>query len=147
MVLLSLLAYLAGVGSYAAPHAETLSVLATELANTPAATLTAAFPLPSPTSYVLETATAAAAGAPGVGLLFVAGAVALPLVVLTAVAQYGHGSAWIYAVASLGPVVPLAAVRFAWLPTALALVGLVLLPLFSGLGFLVDVGRYLYATR
>lgn len=107
----------------------------------------APFPLPSPTAYVLETATIAASGEPGIGLLFIVGAVALPLVVLTAVAQFGHGSAWIYAVASLGPVVPLAAARVASVSTALALLGLVLLPLFSGLGFLVDVGRYLYATR
>lgn len=144
---LSLVAYLAGIGWYAAPHRETLRGVATALSTTPVATVTAPFPLPSPTAYLLGTASAAAAGDPGVGLLFLVGAVALPLVVLTAVAQFGHGSAWIYALASLGPVLPLVAERVAALSTALALVGLVVLPLFSGLGFLIDVGRYLYATR
>lgn len=147
VVLLSLLAYLAGIGTYAAPYTGTLSGLMTQLMTTPIATLTAEFPLPSPTTYVLGTATAAASGEPGVGLLFVVGIAALPIVVLTAVAQFGQGSAWTYALASLGPVLPLAVARFAPLPTALALVGLVVLPLFSGFGFLLDVGRYLYATR
>jgi curved DNA-binding protein CbpA len=147
IVLLSLLAYLGGIGTYTAPYGEALSGLGTELTTTPTTALTTAFPLPSPSTYVLGTATAAASGEPGVGLLFLVGAVALPVVVLTAVAQFGHGSAWIYALASLGPVVPLAVEHVAALPTALALLGLVVLPLFSGLGFLVDVGRYLYATR
>lgn len=146
-MLLSLLTYLAGVWAYAAPYAETVAGLVAGLTSTPVATMTSTFPLPSPTGYVLGTVTAAAAGEPGVGLLFLVGAVALPVVVLTAVAQFGQGSAWIYALASLGPVLPFAAARLATLPTALALVGFVVLPLFSGLGFLVDVGRYLYATR
>ncbi|MEF8800824.1 MAG: DnaJ domain-containing protein [Halolamina sp.] len=147
IVLLSLLAYVAGIGTYAAPHGESLRGLGTGLATSPVPTLSAGFPLPSPSTYVLGTATAAASGEPGVGLLFLVGAVALPLVVLTAVAQFGQGSAWIYALASLGPVVPLAVERVAALPTVVALIGLVVLPLVSGLAFLIDVGRYLYATR
>lgn len=147
VVLLSLLAYLAGLGTYAAPYAEALSGLANGLTTAPVPTLIGTFPLPSPTAYVLGAVNTAAAGQPSAGLLFLVGAVALPLVVLTAVAQFGQGSAWIYALASLGPAVPLAVAVVAPLPTALALVGLVVLPLFSGLGFLVDVGRYLYATR
>lgn len=111
------------------------------------ATLTGAFPLPSPTEFVLGTVTAATSSDPGVGLLFLIGAVALPLVVLTAVAQFGHGTAWIYALASLGAILPFAVEQMASLSTVVALIGLLVLPLFSGLGFLVDVGRYLWATR
>jgi hypothetical protein len=142
-----LLAYLGGLATYAAPYTETLVGLADEVTTAPAAALTSPFPLPSPMEYVLGTVNAAAAGEPAAGVLLVIGAVALPLVVLTAVAQFGQGSAWIYALASLGPAVSLAVADVAQLPTALALAGLGVLPLLSGLGFLFDVGRYLYATR
>ncbi|MFB6220258.1 MAG: DnaJ domain-containing protein [Halolamina sp.] len=147
VVLLSLLAYFGGVGAYATPHADALNGLVRGLTASPAATLSATFQFPSPTAYVLGAVSAAASGAFEPGLLLLVGVVSLPVVVLTAVAQFGQGSAWVYALASLGPVLCLAALRFVALPTAVALLALVVLPLFSGLGFLVDVGRYLWATR
>lgn len=136
-----------GVGTYVLGNRSVALDLVRSLQTAPVSTLLGTFPLRSPTAYVVTAADSVAAGTPVVGLLLLAGTVLLPLVVLTAVAQYGHGSAWAYALASLGPAVTLAAYPFVLLPVGAVLVGLVVLPLISGLGFLVDVGRYLLATR
>lgn len=147
VVFLALLAYLGGVGSYLLQYRGATRSLLTDLTAAPLATLSAGFPIQSPTAYVVSTVTAVTAGEPGVGLLFVGGAVLLPVAVLTAVAQFGRGNAWLYAVASLGPALTLVGFPYVVLPVAVLLVGLLALPLFSGLAFLFDVGRYLLATR
>ena len=111
------------------------------------ATLLGAFPLSSPTAYLLDAARAAANGTPTAGLLLLAGTVLLPLVVLTTVGRFGRGAAWMYALPSLAPAACFGLWYVLTVPTWLALVGLVVLPILSGGGFLVDVGRYLRATR
>lgn len=144
VVVLSILGYFAGLGVYAGHQAATLLSTVTRLQSTPAATLTGAFPLSSPTAFALDPVIA---GTVTAGAALLAGVVVLPLVVVTTVARFGRGIAWLYALGSLVPAATLAA----WpvLPTAtwLAVVGLVLAPLFGVGGFLVDVGRYLLATR
>lgn len=144
MVVLAVLGYFVGLGIYAAPHAATLQTTLGGLTSAPAATATGPFPLPSPTAFALEPVLAGTV-TPGAALL--GGTVVLPLVVVTTVARFGHGSAWLYALGSLVP----AATLVAWpvVPTAtwLAGVGLVLAPLLGVGGFLFDVGRYLLATR
>ena len=147
VVFLALVAYLGGVGSYLLQYRGAARSLLADLTAAPVATLSGGFPIPSPTAYVVSTATAVTAGEPSVGLLFVGGTVLLPVAVLTAVAQFGRGNAWLYAVASLGPALTLAGFPFVVLPVAVLVVGLLALPLFSGLAFLFDVGRYLLATR
>lgn len=147
VVLVSLFAYIGGIAAYLLANRGDAFALVTDLRAAPVPTLLGSVPLQSPTAYLLTVAETAAAGTPTLGLLLLAGTALLPLVVLTAVAQYGHGSAWAYALASLGPVATFAAYPFVALPVAALLVGVVVLPLVSGLGFLVDVGRYLLATR
>jgi curved DNA-binding protein CbpA len=147
VVLVALLAYAGGLSGYILANREGARSLVGELQTAPVPTLVEPFPLQSPTAAVVTAVETAVAGTPGLGLVFLVGSVLLPLVVLTAVAQYGHGSAWAYALASLGPAVTLVAYPFVMLPVAVLLVGMVVLPLVSGLGFLVDVGRYLLATR
>lgn len=147
VVLVALFTYVGGIGAYLLANREGALTLAGDLQTAPVTTLVGAFPLRSPTAYAVTAAETAAAGTPEVGLLFLGGMVLLPLVVLTAVAQFGRGSAWAYALVSLGPVATLIAYPFVVLPVAVLLLGLVVLPLVSGLGFLVDVGRYLLATR
>jgi hypothetical protein len=118
-----------------------------DVGTAPVATLLGTVPLRSPTGYLVGAVEAVSAGTPDLAVLFLAGTVLLPVVVLTAVAQFGRGSAWMYALASLGPAATLVAYPFVLLPAAVVLLGVVVLPLISGLGFLVDVGRYLLATR
>ncbi|AEN06012.1 heat shock protein DnaJ domain protein [halophilic archaeon DL31] len=147
VVVIALLTYVGGLGGYLLQHRQAAEGVLTDLSTAPVATLLGAFPLVSPTTYVVAAAERVTAGEPGLSLLFLVGVGLLPLVVLTAVAQFGQGSAWAYALVSLGPVATLATYPFVSLPTAAVLVGLVVLPLISGFGFLVDVGRYLLATR
>ena len=147
VVALSLLGYLAGLGLYARPRQAALRDALVDALAAPVATLIGTFPLSSPTAYLLSAARAAQAGTPTLGLVLLAGTVLLPLVVLTTVGRFGRGAAWTYALPSLGPAITLAVWPVVAVPTAAALVGLVVLPILSGGGFLVDVGRYLRATR
>lgn len=144
MVVLSLLGYLGGLGLYAAPHLTTLQATLLRLPASPVATLTSAFPLPSPVTFALSPIVLGTA-APGGALL--AGVVVLPLVVVTTVARFGRGSAWLYALGSILPIATLAAWPMAPTPLWVALLGLVVAPLVGVGGFLFDVGRYLLATR
>ena len=147
VVALSLLVYLGGLGAYALPRQNALQSFLGDVASSPAETLLASFPLTSPAEYVLDAVQAATAGAPASGLLLLAGTVLLPLIVLTTIGRFGRGAAWLYALPSLAPAVCLAAWSVVALPTWAALFGLVVLPVLSGGGFLVDIGRYLQATR
>jgi curved DNA-binding protein CbpA len=147
VVAAALLAYLGGLGAYAFPRQGTLRTFVGDVTASPVSALTGAFPIVPPSEYVIGAVRAATAGTPAVGLLLLAGAILLPLVVLTAVGQFGRGAAWLYALPSLGPAVCLAVWPFVAVPTVVGLLGLVVLPVLSGGGFLVDVGRYLRATR
>jgi curved DNA-binding protein CbpA len=147
VVALSLLAYLAGLGLYAYTRLGAVREMISNLAAAPVATLLAPFPLLSPTAYLLDAARAASNGTPTLGLLLLAGTVLLPLVVLTTVGRFGRGAAWMYALPSLAPAIVFGLWYVMAVPTWLALVGLIVLPVLSGGGFLVDVGRYLRATR
>lgn len=146
-MVIALLTYAGGIGGYLLQHRPAAERLLIDLSTAPVPTLVGTFPLVSPTAYGVAAAENLAVGEPDLALLFLIGAGLLPLVVLTAVAQFGQGSAWAYALVSLGSVATLVAYSFVILPTAAVLVGLVVLPLISGFGFLVDVGRYLLATR
>ncbi|MBP1986749.1 DnaJ domain-containing protein [Halolamina salifodinae] len=147
VVFVSLLAYLGGLGLYAYGRLGAVRGAISDITAAPVATLLGAFPLSSPTAYLLDAARAATAGTPAPGLLLLAGTVLLPLVVLTTVGRFGRGAAWMYALPSLAPAVCFGLWYVLAVPTWLALVGLIVLPILSGGGFLVDVGRYLRATR
>lgn len=147
VVALSLLVYLGGIGVYAFPRQPAIRELVTRITTAPASGLLGVFPLSSPTVYLLSAARAATVGTAELGLVLLAGAALLPLVVLTTVGRFGRGGAWMYALPSLAPAVCLVAWPSVTVPTVVALLGLVALPTLSGVGFLVDVGRYLRATR
>ena len=147
VVVAALAAYLAGLGLYAYGRLGAVRGAISDLTVAPTATLIGAFPLASPTAYLLDAARAAANGTPTTGLLLLAGTALLPLVVLTTVGRFGRGAAWMYALPSLAPAACFALWTAIVVPTWLALVGLIVLPILSGGGFLVDVGRYLRATR
>ncbi|WP_049980463.1 DnaJ domain-containing protein [Halolamina rubra] len=147
VVALSLVVYLGGLGVYAMPRQAALRGAVADAIAAPVPTLLGPFPLSSPTAYLLTAARAVQAGTPTLGLVLLAGTVLLPLVVLTTVGRFGRGAAWMYAIPSLGPAVTLAVWPVVAVPTAAALVGLLVLPVLSAGGFLVDVGRYLRATR
>jgi molecular chaperone DnaJ len=147
VVAAALLLYLGGLGAYAFPRRSALRSFVADVTASPVSALTGAFPIVPPSEYVLDAARAATAGTPALGLLLLAGTLLLPLVVLTAVGQFGRGAAWLYALPSIGPAVCLTLWPVVAVPPAVALLGLVVFPLLSGGGFLVDVGRYLRATR
>jgi len=147
VVALSLVVYLGGLGAYAMPRQSALRGAVADAIAAPVPTLLGPFPLSSPTGYLLTAARAVQAGTPTLGLVLLAGTALLPLVVLTTVGRFGRGAAWMYAIPSLGPAVTLAVWPVVAVPTAAALVGLLVLPVLSAGGFLVDVGRYLRATR
>lgn len=147
VVALSLFVYLGGLGIYALPRQAALRSAVADAVASPVSTLLGPFPLESPAAYLLTAVETMQAGTPALGSVLLAGAILLPLVVLTTVGRFGRGAAWMYAVPSLGPAVTLAIWPVVAVPTWAALVGLILLPVLSGGGFLVDVGRYLRATR
>jgi len=147
VVALSLFVYLGGLGIYALPRQAALRNAVADAVAAPVSTLLGPFPLEPPAAYLLTAVQTMQAGTPALGGVLLAGAVLLPLVVLTTVGRFGRGAAWMYAVPSLGPAVTLAIWPVVAVPTWAALVGLILLPVLSGGGFLVDVGRYLRATR
>lgn len=147
VVALSLVTYLAGLGLYALPRQAALRGFVGDVMTSPVPALLGPFPLSSPTQYLLGAVQAATTGTPHLGLVLLAGTVLLPLVVLTTVGRFGRGAAWMYALPSLAPAVCFAVWPAVAVPTWLALVGLIVLPILSGGGFLVDVGRYLRATR
>ncbi|NHX36243.1 MULTISPECIES: DnaJ domain-containing protein [Halolamina] len=147
VVALSLLVYLGGLVVYALPRQAALRGAVADAMTAPASTLLGPFPLASPTAYLLTAARTLQAGTPTLGAVLLAGTILLPLVVLTTVGRFGRGAAWTYAIPSLGPAVTLAVWPVVAVPTWAALLGLIVLPVLSGGGFLVDVGRYLRATR
>mgnify|MGYP000008807267 CR=1 FL=1 len=147
VVVISLLLYAGGLGAYALPRRAAMRSFLGDVAASPVPTLLGTFPLSSPTEYVIGAVRAATAGTPTLGLVLLAGTVLLPLVVLTTVGRFGRGAAWVYALPSIAPALCLAVWPVVAIPAWGALLGLIVLPLLSGGGFLVDVGRYLLATR
>lgn len=135
------LAYLAAAGWYAVGERAALGSFAAALVEAPAAAVAADYGLAVPAA----TLRAGALDPPILAL--VAGGVVLPAVVLPTVYRYGSGSAWAYAAATLGPVAWLGATAGPTLPTAAAVLALGALPVAGAGAFLVDVGRYLRATR
>ncbi|MFW5895916.1 MAG: DnaJ domain-containing protein [archaeon] len=147
VVLFAVGLYAAGLGLYARTQLAALWEVVGDVTAAPVPTLLAPLPVESPAAYVLDAARASMAGTPTLGLVLLAGAVLLPLVVLTTVGRFGRGAAWMYAVPSIAPAVCLAAWVSVAVPAWGALLGLVVFPFLSGGGFLFDVGRYLRATR
>jgi molecular chaperone DnaJ len=144
VVVLSLVAYLGGLGAYAVQHLAAVQTLATQVTAAPVPTLTAVGRLPSPTAFALSPV---AAQTPTLGAALLAGVVLLPLVLGTTVARYGRGSAWLYVLGSTVPVLALAAWMVIPVPLWAAVLALVAAPVVGAGAFLVDVGRYLSATR
>lgn len=114
------------------------------LPTTPVGTLTSSVPFAAPAASALAPVLD---GVVTVEVALFAGVVLLPLVVVTTVARFGRGSAWLYAFGSVLPVATLGVWVLGPTPLWLALVGLVVAPFLGVGGFLADVGRYLLATR
>lgn len=143
--------YAAGLVAFTIGVADEVATTLSAMADAPTSTLTAASPLP-PVEPSLGTAVGdVAAGTVAADALAAfalpAGAIALPAVLLWTVARYGRGTAWAYALPSLGPAVVLAGDSVLPAATWVDLGGFVVLPALATGAFLFDVGRYLLATR
>ncbi|MFC5366669.1 DnaJ domain-containing protein [Salinirubrum litoreum] len=142
-VLLAGLAYLAGVGQYLAANADALSSFLSAVTASPANLFGGSFGVEVPMAFLEASLTAS-----GPALLFPVGLAALPLVFGGVVLKFGQGTAYLYLLGALAPLVVVAGGTL--VPAALALLvvlGLVVLPVSGTLLFLGDVGRYLAATR
>jgi hypothetical protein len=116
----------------------------------PVASVLATSPLSLPSLAALQ----AASSSPSTFLLPSAGlvpgaALLLGLSLLVVIARFGHSwTTWLYAVAAIVPVVVLAAGALGFArPLVVDVVGLVVCPLVGAGGFVVDAGRYLFASR
>lgn len=136
-VVLAGVVYLAGLWQYAGANAAALGSLRQAVAVDPAGALTATRLL-APGAFALD----AASGGAGPELLFPAGVVALAVAFVAVVRSFGRGSAYLYLVGGLAPIVGLAAGPILALPdgAVLALVGVV--PIVTTFAFVIDVGRY-----
>ncbi|WP_323849385.1 MULTISPECIES: molecular chaperone DnaJ [Haloferax] len=117
----------------------------------PVPALLAASPLSLPSLAALQAAASSSVSTlllPSAGLLPGA-ALLLAVTLLVVVARFGHSwTTWLYALAATVPVVILAAGAVGVpRPLVVDLVGLVAVPLLGAGGFIVDAGRYLFATR
>lgn len=143
--------YVAGLVAFALGVADAVQATATDLAATPTATLAATSPFPPVEPSLVAAVGDVAAGTVAAGtvaaLALPAGAIALPAVLLGTVARYGRGTAWAYALPSLGPLVVVAGESALPAATWVDLAGFVVLPALATGAFLYDVGRYLLATR
>lgn len=142
-VLVAVAVYVVGLAEYALANRSALDALLGGLASDPVATLAAETGLAAPTAFIR-----AAVADPSLALLFPAGVAALPLVLVPTVLRFGKGTAWLYSFGALGPLAGLVAGQVvatppAWVHLALFFV----LPVVVTLGFLADVGRYLWATH
>lgn len=142
-VSVALAVYMAGLSQYALANQSALDALVGGLASDPAATLVTEAGLSAPMAFIR-----AAAAEPSLALLFPVGAAVLPLVLVLTVVRFGKGAAWLYAFGALSPLAGIAMGEF--LPISAAWVDLslfIVLPVVVTLVFLVDVGRYLWATH
>jgi hypothetical protein len=142
-VLVAGASYLAGVGQYLAANADALSTFLSAVLASPANLAGGTFGVEFPLTFLQ-----ASLASTGPALLFPVGLAAFPVVFGAVVLKFGQGTAYLYLLGALAPVVVVAA--GAMMPAVLALLvvlGLVVLPLSGALLFLGDVGRYLAATR
>lgn len=142
-VLVAGLAYLAGVGQYLAANADALATFLSAVLASPANLAGGSFGVEFPLTFLQ-----ASLASTGPALLFPVGLAALPVVFGAVVLKFGQGTAYLYLLGALAPVVVVAGATVA--PGLLALsvvLGLVVLPVSGTLLFLGDVGRYLAATR
>jgi hypothetical protein len=142
-VLVAGVAYLAGVGQYLAANADALAAFLSAVAASPSNLTGGSFGVEVPMAFLR-----ASLAPPGPALLFPVGLTALPVVFGAVVLKFGQGTAYLYLLGALAPVVVVAGATVA--PGLLALsvvLGLVVLPVSGTLLFLGDVGRYLAATR
>lgn len=141
LVVAAFAGYLAGLGAYVRANYSASLDLARAVAADPAALLAPAG-LSEPLAYAVSAATAGS-----VGLLFPVGALLLAAVLGATVARFGRGWAYLYVV---GGATPAAAVFLRGLFPSLAAVDVAAFLVFPVVGagaFLVDVGRYLLASR
>ncbi|WP_323849372.1 MULTISPECIES: molecular chaperone DnaJ [Haloferax] len=140
------MAYFAGLGRYLTGEgAAFVSALVSIDTAAPVPAALATSPLSLPSVATLQTAASAAPSA----LILPGTAAVLAVSLVVIVARFGHSwTTWLYALAALVPVVVLAAGALGIArPLVVDVVGLVVCPLLGAGGFVVDAGRYLFATR
>lgn len=144
--LVALLAYLSAVGWFIGTEGGAFvdALVGIDTAQ-PVPALLAPSVLSLPSLATLQTA---AASAP-LTLVLPAASVVLALALLTTVARFGHSWAtWLYAVAALAPLaLVVAGATGLARPLAVDAVALAVLPVLGAGGFVIDAGRYLWATR
>ncbi|RDZ46779.1 molecular chaperone DnaJ [Haloferax sp. Atlit-10N] len=144
----SLLALLAYLGGFAWLLADDGAGFVTALASldtaAPAAGLLASSPLSLPSLAALQ----AAAATPTV-LVFPVAAALLAVSLAAVIARFGHAwTTWFYALAATVPLALVAAGAVGvGRPVTVDLLGFVVCPLLGAGGFVVDAGRYLFASR
>ncbi|WP_049913404.1 J domain-containing protein [Haloferax prahovense] len=143
--LLALLAYLGGFAwLLAGDGAGFVTALASLDTAAPAAGLLASSPLSLPSLAALQ----AAAATPTV-LVFPVAAALLAVSLAAVIARFGHAwTTWFYALAATVPLALVAAGAVGvGRPVTVDLLGFVVCPLLGAGGFVVDAGRYLFASR
>ncbi|WP_058825665.1 J domain-containing protein [Haloferax sp. Q22] len=145
--LAALLAYLSGFAWHlAGDGAGFVTALASLDTAAPAAGLLASSPLSVPGLATLQTA--ATTPTPTV-LVFPAAAALLAISLVAVIARFGHAwTTWFYALAAAVPLALVAAGAVGvGRPLAVDFLGFVVCPLLGAGGFVVDAGRYLFASR
>ncbi|RDZ65210.1 molecular chaperone DnaJ [Haloferax sp. Atlit-12N] len=145
--LAALLAYLGGFAWHlAGDGAEFVTALTSLDTAAPAAGLLALSPLSVPSLATLQTA--AATPTPTV-LVFPVAAALLAVSLVAVIARFGHAwTTWFYALAAAVPLALVAAGAVGiGRPVAVDLLGFAVCPLLGAGGFVVDAGRYLFASR
>ncbi|POG55010.1 J domain-containing protein [Haloferax marisrubri] len=145
--LVALLAYFGGFAWHlAGDGAEFVTALASLDTAAPAAGLLASSPLSVPGLAALQTA--AATPSPTV-LVFPVAAALLAVSLVAVIARFGHAwTTWFYALAAAVPLALVAAGAVGvGRPVAVDLLGFAVCPLLGAGGFVVDAGRYLFASR
>ncbi len=141
-----LVAYFAGLGRYLTGDGSAfVTALVSIDTAAPVPDLLATSPLSLPSVATLQTA---ASTAPTT-LILPGTAVVLAVALVVIVGRFGHAwTTWLYALAALAPVVVLA-VGALGIPRPLVvdIAGLVVCPMLGAGGFVIDAGRYLFATR
>lgn len=137
--------YLAGLAGYLLTGGgrEALALVRAD----PLPSLLASTPLSEPLPLLLAAGRSLAAGGlPDPIVVFAVGVVALPLTVGVTVGRYGRGSAYLYPVAMILPLVYVAVRVAVSLPLAADAVFLAISPVGAALVFTIDTGRYLFAS-
>ncbi|REA05365.1 molecular chaperone DnaJ [Haloferax sp. Atlit-6N] len=145
--LLALLAYLGGFAWHlAGDGAGFVTALASLDTAAPATGLLASSPLSLPSLAALQAA--ASTSTPTV-LVFPVAAALLAVSLAAVIARFGHAwTTWFYALAATVPLALVAAGAVGvGRPVAVDLLGFVVCPLLGAGGFVVDAGRYLFASR